>query len=76
MIILTTMQRRAREIVQGQRYRKIGAGGGMWEVVAVRTDASGATHARMLSIEEPTTFRTFAIGALSDTRNFHIVEDK
>ena len=38
MIILATMQRRTREIVQGQRYRKIGAGGGMWEVVAVRAD--------------------------------------
>ncbi len=76
MIILATMQRRTREIVQGQRYRKIGAGGGMWEVVAVRADESGAIHARMRSIDEPKTFRTFAIGALADTRNFHVVEDK
>jgi hypothetical protein len=75
VIILPPMQRRTREIVQGQRYRKIGAGGGLWEVVAVRTDASGAIHARMQSIEEPKTFRTFAIGALADMRNFHIVED-
>jgi hypothetical protein len=44
----------------------------VWEVVAVRTDASGAVHAHLQSIEEPKSFRTFAIGALADTRNFQI----
>jgi hypothetical protein len=38
--------------------------------VAVRTDASGAVHAHLQSIEEPKTLRTFAVGALADTRNF------
>jgi hypothetical protein len=63
-------RRRAREIAVGQRYRKVGPGGGLWEVVAVRTDASGSVHAHLQSIEEPKSFRTFAIGALADTRNF------
>jgi hypothetical protein len=69
------MQRRAREIAPGQRYRKIGPGGGIWEVVAVRTDASGATHARLRSIDDAKSFRTFAIGALADHRNFQPVDD-
>ncbi len=69
------MPRRTREIAVGQRYRKAGQAGGVWEVVAVRTDASGAVHAHLQSIDEPTTFRTFAIGALADTRNFQLVDD-
>ena len=68
------MQRRLREIVEGQRFQKVAPGGGVWEVVAVRTDASGARHARMRSLNEPTTFRTFAIEAVLDTRNFRILE--
>ena len=69
------MQRRAREIAPGQRYRKIGPGGGTWVVVAVRTDASGAAHARMQAVDDAKSFRTFAIGALADTRNFQPIED-
>ena len=47
----------------------------MWEVAALHTDASGAVHAKMFRIDEPKTFRTFAIGALADTRSFQLVED-
>jgi len=68
-------RRRSREIAVGQRYRKVGPGGGSWTVVAVRTDASGAIHAHLQSIEEPKSFRTFSIGALADTRNFQIEDD-
>jgi len=68
------MQRRKNDIAEGQRYQKAGSGGGMWEVVAVRTDASGATHARLRSLNEPKTFRTFGIDALYDTRNFRPVD--
>ncbi len=39
------------------------------------TDASGAVHAHLQSIEEPKSFRTFAIGALADRRNFQIEDD-
>ncbi len=69
------MRRRSREIAVGQCYRKVGPGGGSWKVVAVRTDASGAVHAHLQSIEEPKSFRTFAIGALADTHNFQIEDD-
>ena len=70
------MQRRARDIIEGQRYRKIGAGGGLWEVIAIGSDASGAMHARMQSIDEPKTFRTFAIGALADPRSFYAIDER
>ena len=69
------MKRRAREIAPGQRYRKIGPGGVIWEVVSVRTDASGAAHARMKSTEDAETFRTFATGALTDQRDFYPIDD-
>jgi hypothetical protein len=69
------MARRVRDIAEGQHYRKAGPAGGIWEVVAVRTDASGAVHAKMRSVEDNRTYRTFAIGALADTRNFQFVKD-
>ena len=69
------MQRRSREVAEGQRYQKVAPGGGAWEVVAVRTDNAGATHARMRSLIEPTTYRTFAIEALLDARNFRLLEN-
>ena len=69
------MQRRGREVTEGQRYQKVAKGGGSWEVVAVRTDSGGAVHARMRSLVEPTTFRTFAIEALLDLRNFRLIEE-
>ncbi len=69
------MKRRIREILPGQRYRKVGPGGGTWEVVAVRADASGATHARMCAVEDGKSFRTFATGVLVDPRSFQLVED-
>jgi hypothetical protein len=69
------MQRRTREIAPGQSYRKVAKGGGLWEVVSVRTDESGATHARLKSLSDPGTFRTFAIEAVLDMRNFLPIED-
>ena len=69
------MQRRGREVAEGQHYQKVGPGGGAWEIVAVRTDTIGATHARMRSVLEPTTFRTFAVEAVLDLRNFRLIED-
>ncbi len=69
------MPRRTRDIVQGQHYRKVGPAGGVWEVVALHTDASGATHAKMRRVDDPKTFRTFAVGALADARNFQFVKD-
>jgi len=49
--------------------------GGTWEVASVGTDLSGATHARMRSLVEPSTFRTFALEVLGDPRNFRLLED-
>lgn len=44
-------------------------------MVSVRTDASGAMHAHLQSIDEPESFRTFSIGALTDTRSFQIEDE-
>jgi hypothetical protein len=42
----------------------------------VGSDPSGAVHARMRSIDEPKTFRTFAIGALADPSSFHVIDER
>jgi hypothetical protein len=70
------MKRRTHEIAQGQLYRKVGRVASVWEVVAVKADASGAVHARMRSAEEPTTFRTVATEMLLDNHNFQLVGAK
>lgn len=67
------MERRARDVAPGQKFRKLGQGGGIWEVVSVATDATGSTHARLRSVGEPKTFRTFAIEALLDPCNFQLL---
>jgi hypothetical protein len=47
--------RRKREILEGQRYRKLGPGGSVWEIVAIRKDVMGATHAQMKRADDPKT---------------------
>jgi hypothetical protein len=69
------MARRTREIAEGQHFRKVGPAGGVWEVIALHTDASGAVHAKLRNVDEVKTFRTFAIGALADPRNFQFIKD-
>jgi len=69
------MQRRSHEIAPGQRYRKVGRGGDIYEVVSVGTDASGATHARLKLVGEPKSFRTFAFEVLRDPRLFTSVKE-
>ena len=64
------MAKQRREITVGQIYLKIGPGGGSWQVAAVGTDPAGASHARLRSLVEPSTFRTFALEVLDDPRNF------
>ena len=68
------MAKQRREIAVGQIYAKVGPGGGRWEVAAVGTDPSGAAHARLRSLVEPQTFRTFALEVLGDPRNFKLLE--
>lgn len=69
------MQRRSREVTEGQHYQKVASGGGAWEIVAVRIDALGTRHARMRSLSEPTTYRTYATEAVLDLRNFRLLEE-
>ncbi|WP_207478434.1 hypothetical protein [Arenibaculum pallidiluteum] len=68
------MRRNKRDIVEGQKYRRLGPGGGVWEVVALRKDGMGAVHAQMKRADDPKTLKTLAIAALLDPEQFERLE--
>jgi hypothetical protein len=68
------MRRKKRDVVEGQQYRKLGPGGGVWEVVALRKDGMGAVHAQMKRADDPKTLKTLSIAALSDPEQFERLE--
>lgn len=65
--------RRKREVVEGQQYRRIGASGGVWEVLAVRRDGAGTQHAQIRRVDEPKTLKTLAVTVLLDPAQFESV---
>lgn len=65
---------RRKEIVSGQIFRRIGGGGGVWRVLAVRKDGSGAPHAMMCRDDDPNTLKTLSIYALQDGSQFQPLE--
>jgi len=67
--------RRKREIVEGQRFRKLGPAGAVWEVVAVRRDGLGAVHAQLKRIDDPLSLKTLAVAALLDSNQFERVAE-
>jgi hypothetical protein len=67
------MRRRKREIAEGQRYRRLGPGGSVWEIVAVRKDVMGAMHAQMKRADDPKTLKTLSAVALLDPEQFERV---
>lgn len=69
------MRRRKRDIVAGQRFRKLGPGGGIWEVIAVRRDNLGAVHAQMQRADDPKTLKTLASAVLLDPHQFERLAD-
>lgn len=62
--------RRKREISEGQLLRKLGPGGGVWQVVAVRKDGLGTQHAQMVRADDPKTLKTLAVSTLLDPHQF------
>lgn len=64
------MRRKKHEIVEGQKYRKLGPGGGVWEVVAIRKDGLGTMHAQMKRSDDPKTLKTLSLTALLDPEQF------
>lgn len=62
--------RRKREVVEGHMFRKLGPGGGVWEVVAVRKDGMGTQHAQMKRTDDPRTLKTLSVAALLDPHEF------
>ena len=61
---------RKREITEGQMFRRLGPGGGVWQVVTVRRDGVGMAHAQMFRADDPKTLKTLAIAALQDPAQF------
>lgn len=67
--------RRKREVIVGQRFRKLSPCGGIWEVVSVRKDGLGAAHAQMRRSDDPKTLKTLAFVALLDPDQFEWVAE-
>lgn len=67
------MLRRQIEFAVGQRIRKKAKGGGVWEIMAIRKDPSGAVHIEMFNITDPNTRRTLSRAALSDNDQFELL---
>jgi hypothetical protein len=42
----------------------------VWEIVAIRKDVMGATHAQMKRADDPKTLKTLAVAALLDPVQF------
>lgn len=57
-------------VAVGQRYIKIDAGPGAWEVVSIFAGPQDVSHARIASLEEPDTVRTVSIAVLTDRNRY------
>ncbi len=69
------MRRRLREVAEGQWFRKLSPGGGIWQVIAMKRDAIGALHAQIRRADDRSTYKTLATVALLDTNQFEPVDD-
>ena len=65
---------RRREVASGQTYRRVGAGGGVWEVAGVRKDGMGTPHAMLRRIDDPNTLKTLSVATLLDSTQFEPVD--
>lgn len=67
------MLRRQTEFAVGQRLRKRSRGGGVWEIMAIHKDPSGAIHVEMFKLGDPNTRRTLSRFTLADPEQFELV---
>ncbi|UKJ72758.1 hypothetical protein [Azospirillum brasilense] len=67
--------RRKREVVEGQIFRKLGPGGGIWQVIAIRKDGLGTQHAQLQRSDDHKTLKTLAVSALLDPTQFETVAE-
>jgi hypothetical protein len=67
--------RRKREVSEGQMYRKLGPGGGVWEVVAIRKDGMGTPHAQLKRMDDPKTLKTLSVATLLNAQEFEAVAE-
>lgn len=68
--------RRKRDIAEGQLFRKLGPGGGIWVVIAVRKDGLGTQHAQMQRADDPKTLKTLSVVTLLDPHEFEAVVER
>lgn len=57
---------RKRDVAEGQQFRRLGPGNGVWEVISVRKDAVGQQHAQLRRVDDTTTRKTLSFSALLD----------
>ncbi len=67
------MLKRQTGFAVGQRLRKKARGGGVWEIMAIRKDKSGAINVEMFRVDDVSTRRTLSAYVLSDPEQFEIV---
>lgn len=61
---------RRKEIVAGQTFRRLGGGGGLWLVLAVRKDGMGTPHATLQKADDHNTLKTLSVSTLLDSSQF------
>lgn len=66
---------RRRDVVEGQQFRRLGSGNAVWEVMSVRKDSMGQSHAQLRRADDPTTRKTLSLGALLDSGEFERLND-
>lgn len=65
---------RRKEVVSGQNFRRIGAGGGVWQVTGIRKDALGTPHAMLCRLDDPNTLKTLSVTTLLDNSQFEPID--
>ena len=63
-----------REIQPGQRYRQTDSTS-IWEVLNLKADAEGVSHARLVRVGDATAAKTISVDALKDPRLYKLVQD-
>jgi hypothetical protein len=63
-----------REVQPGQRYRQTDSTS-IWEVLNLKADAEGISHARLVRVGDATAAKTISVDALRDPRLYKPVQE-
>jgi hypothetical protein len=59
-----------KDVVAGQSYRRIGGGGGVWQVISIGKDSMGMVHAKLRREDDPNTLKTLCVSTVLDREQF------